>query len=301
MSQIKSGRNRGMRCDAPLPYPLCAKFASLLVKIIFVKTIGNQRVCFYENARPNCTMPTNLTIQNGFYPVERNISHEISNLHAEAILLKKYENYVVPANIKSVYITGAANASKITIQNEGVTIIGLQKHKIDKIEIKSPGSSLINVTSDSIDYKAGLDFTNLRLENVFSKNPIEFLPTTLKRYISMDGAVFKNVTGNYVALLHHRGQVTADNTKIIWLNYVRGTGSVTTVNDGQAFNVARLTGIFGPQYETEYEAGSIFYQSQEASSIANALILPTVLSVVVVFFSQGDKLKWRRSEKQPKN
>ena len=110
----------------------------------------------------------------------------------------------------------------------------------------------------------------------------------------MDNAVFKNVTGAYVALLHHRGTVTADATKVIWLNQVSGVGSVETVNGGEAFNVARLTGIFGPQYEVEYEAGAIFYQSQEATAIANALVLPTVLCIFVTLFSQGDKLRWKR-------
>lgn len=283
-----------MRCDAPLPYPLCAHLASLLVKVIFVKTIGNEKICFYENARPNCTMPENLTLANGFYPIEKNFSQTISDLHGEAILTKKYDNYIVPTNVKTLYITGRANNSNVFVQNPGVTVQGLENHMLDKLTIRKPGSQIKNVSANKIEFSAGMDFTNLLLENVYSKNVIEFLPTSLKRFISMQGAKFKNVTGNYIALLHHRGQVTSDNSKIIWLNQIRGTGSVVLVDDGQAFNVALLTGIFGPQYETEYEAGSIYYQSQEASSIANALILPTVLSVVVVFFSQGDKLKWRR-------
>lgn len=283
-----------MLCLGPLAYPKCAALASVLVNIIYVKQFGAQRLCFYENALPNCSMPANLSQANGFFPVKKNLTYSESHLHGEAVLTSVQQNYVVPVKIKRVFVTSAANGSSITIQNTGVSIIGLQPHHLEKITVNQKLPQIINVSAEKIEFKAGIDFSNTLLENVYVKNVIEFSPTTLRRYVSLDNAKFVNVSGNYVAILHHRGTVTSDNSKIIWLNQISGTGSVVTKNAGEAFNVASLTGIFGPQYEVEYEAGSIVYQSQEASAIANALILPTVLSVVVVLFSQGDKLKWKR-------
>ena len=283
-----------MLCLAPVSYPKCAALASVLVNIIYVKQFGAQRLCFYEYALPNCTMPQNLTTANGFFPVKKNLTYSQSHLHGEAVLTSVESNYVVPVAIKRVFITAKANGSSITIDNAGVSIIGLENHHIKKITVNQKNPQIINVSAETIEFKPGIDFSDILVQNVVVKNVIEFSPTTLRRYVSLDNAKFVNVSGNYVAILHHRGTVTSDNSKIIWLNQISGSGNVVTKNGGEAFNVASLTGIFGPEYEVEYEAGSIVYQSQEASALANALILPTVLSVVVVLFSQGDKLRWRR-------
>jgi hypothetical protein len=280
-------------CRAPVTYPNCLSLASLLVNVVYVKQYGSQRMCFYEGAAPNCEMPGNLSITNGFYPVSRNLSYAISDLHGEAVLAES-TTYVVPVNVKTVYVTGGANGSTVVLQNAGISVVGLEPHTLDEVRVTKKGASFTNVTANTFKFTAGIDYTNLRMTNVATRDAIQFVPTTLKRYVPLDGAQFVNVTGNYVALLHHRGTVVADNSKIIWLNQVSGTGSVETKNDGRQLNVALLTGIFGPQYEVEYEAGSIFYQSQEATAIANALVLPTVLCVVVTLFSQGDKLRWKR-------
>ena len=280
-------------CRAPVAYPECLNLASLLVNIIYVKQYGSQRMCFYQGAAPNCAMPENLSIANGFYPISKNMSYSVSDLHGEAVLAEN-ATYTVPVNVKKVYITENANGSTLILQNKGISVIGLEPHRLTKIRVEQTGASFTNLTVDTFQFKAGLDYTSLRMENIVTRDAIQFSPTTLKRYVPLDGAQFVNVSGNYVALLHHRGNVLADNSKIIWLNQVSGTGTVETQNGGRQLNVALLTGIFGPQYEVEYEAGAIFYQSQEASAIANSLILPTVLCVVVTLFSQGDKLKWKR-------
>jgi len=282
-----------MLCVAPVSYPNCLQLASLLVNAIYIKQYGAEQLCFYQNARPNCTMPTNLSLTNGFHPISKNISYSMSDLHGE-VVLKQNSTYVVPTHIKTVYVTGESNGSTLLLQNKGISVIGLEKHNLREIRVEKSGSAFENLTVDTFKFTAGIDYTNMKMTNIETKNSIKFVPTTLKRYVPMEGAKFVNVSGNYIALLHHRGTVTADNSKIIWLNQLSGTGNVEKKNGGEALNVASLTGIFGPQYEVEYEAGSIYYQSQEATAIANSLILPTVLCVVIVLFSQGDKLQWRR-------
>ena len=66
--------------------------------------------------------------------------------------------------------------------------------------------------------------------------------------------------------------------------------NVLSFNNGSNLNVARLTGIFGQQYQIEQAAGSIVYENQQAQGLFNLLLIPTIVLGGVVFFSRLDSL-----------
>ena len=82
------------------------------------------------------------------------------------------------------------------------------------------------------------------------------------------------------------------NSSVIWLPRASGAdvSAVNVYGTGSNLNVAKLTGIFGSQYEIAQAAGTIVAHNLQAEQLAQALVLPTVVAAAVVIFSNADRV-----------
>jgi hypothetical protein len=242
-------------------------------------------------------MPKNLTIANGFYPVVANGTGAFS-VHGESVLDETYANatYVTPKSVKTVYVQSNLPNLKIILESKNCTLTGgLADNKrpaVGQIVVTQPNAVIENIDANKIEYTPGLDPLATRITNVTVAQPIQLAPAYLDVDVNLDGAAFTNVSGNYVAVLHHRGTINATDSSVIWLPRASGAdvSAVNVYGTGSNLNVAKLTGIFGSQYEIAQAAGTIVAHNQQAEQLAQALVLPTVVAAAVVIFSNADRV-----------
>lgn len=284
-------------CLSPVPFPICVRAASVLATTVFVKRTEKHRLCYYEGAVDKCEMPANLTIANGFYPVVANGTGALS-VHGESVLDETYPNatYVTPKSVKTVYVQSDLPDLKIVLESKNCTITGRLADNahpvVGQIVVTQPNAIIENIDARQIEYSSGLHPLQTRITNVTIAQPIQFAPAYLDVDVNLEGAEFTNVSGNYVAVLHHRGTINATNSSVIWLPRASGSAvsAVNVYGTGSALNVAKLTGIFGSQYEIAQAAGTIVAHNIQAEQLAQALVLPAIVAAAVVFFSNADKL-----------
>jgi len=284
-------------CLSPVTYPVCIRAASILATTVFVKKVDNRRLCYYEGAARGCAMPENLTIANGFYPVVANGTGEIS-VHGEAVLDAGYtdETYTTPTHVKTVYLQESLPHLTVILDSTNCTLTGetsaTPRPQVRNVLVKQPNVSIDNIYVGRIEYALGVQPLAATVTNVTLDNPIQLAPAFYDVDVNLEGATFTNVTGNYVALLHHRGQVVATDTDVIWLPRASSGPNVgvTSLGSGSNLNVAKLTGIFGSQYEIEQAAGSVVAHAAQAEELAGALLIPAIIAGAVVVFSNADKL-----------
>ena len=183
----------------------------------------------------------------------------------------------------------------ITIDSRNATVRAfdpLNIPTVGTITVLRPNVRIENLSAKRIVFPEGVTPGGIRLQNVTVADPIQVAPKDDTVDISMDNAFFDNVSGNYVALLH-RGLVNSSNTDILWLPRATSEtdNNVLSYGNGSNLNVAKLTGIFGAQYELEQAAGSVVVENLQAEQIATALLFPTLLLVGVTVFSNLDRLK----------
>lgn len=282
-------------CLSPVPFPVCVQAASLLTTTVFVKKVDSHRLCYYKEAVEGCTMPDDLSITNGFYPVVANATGEFS-VHGEVALDSAYPGteYTMTNYAKILYIKESLEVD-ITIDSRNATVRAfdpLDIPTVGTITVLRPNVRIENLSAKRIVFPEGVTPGGIRLQNVTVADPIQVAPKDDTVDISMDNAFFDNVGGNYVALLHHRGLVNSSNTDILWLPRATSEtdNNVLSYGNGSNLNVAKLTGIFGAQYELEQAAGSVVVENLQAEQIATALLFPTLLLVGVTVFSNLDRL-----------
>lgn len=284
-------------CLSPVTFPVCIRAATILATTVFVKKTANHRLCYYEGAAPECKMPENLTIANGFYPVVANGTGVIS-VHGEAILDASYANstYTTPTHVKVVYLQEDLPHLNVVLASANCTLTGSRSNsvrpRLNNIYVEQANITIDNVVVSNIVFAQGLQPLSVSISNVTLGNPIQFAPAYYDVDINLDSANFTNVTGNYVALLHHHGIVTATDTDVIWLPRASSSAEtgVISLGSGSNLNVAKLTGIFGSQYQIEQAAGSVVVISAQAKALAEALLLPAIIAGAVVVLSNLDKL-----------
>ena len=290
-------------CLSPVPFPVCVQAASILTTTVFVKKVNDHRMCYYPEAIDGCTMPTDLTINNGFYPVVANATGEFS-VHGEIVLDSTYDQdvFTMPNSAKTLYIKDNTDVD-ILVESKNATICAfdpLNIPTVGTITVLQGNVHIKNLHVKQINFPEGIIPGKILLVNISIVDPIQVAPEDNTVDISMDGAVFDNVRGNYVALLHHSGTVNSTNTDILWLPRATGDDShdVLSYGNGSNLNVAKLTGIFGAQYQIEQAAGSVVVENLQAEQIATALLFPTLLLVGITVFSNIDRLSSRNVDQE---
>lgn len=275
-------------CMSALLYPACVEQVSIFTTTVFVLTTVEPNRCFYEEAVAGCTMPTNLTQENGFYPVRPPAQGNASVYHGE-LLIEGYVNMTVPQATKSIYL-GRGAAGYLEIQQDDATVKGLDDHAMDTIVIGGARVKIANATVGELVFPRS-DYTNLKIEDVAVRHPVRFSPHNGDEVVILDGGSFANLLGNVVSFLHPRGTVTISGlTEVIYLPRPGGEPFTIDGDATQILNCAELTGVFGEEYLTSYEAGDLVLEALEAKQMAQTLILPTVLAVVSVILVWGDRL-----------
>lgn len=282
-------------CLSPVPFPTCVQAASILTTTVYVKRVDDHRLCYYKEAVPGCEMPSDLSINNGFYPVVANATEGLS-IHGEALLDSSYngENYTMQTHIKTLLVSGTVD-TQIVVDSQNATVRGIDDDSfatVNNVVVLQPNAHLENLNVESVIFPDGIDPGACHLINLTIKKAIQIAPKTNGVDVDLDNSFFGNVRGNYVALLHHAGTVNSSSTDIIWLPRQSSSDNVNVLsfNNGSNLNVARLTGIFGQQYQIEQAAGSIVYENQQAQGLFNLLLIPTIVLGGVVFFSRLDSL-----------
>lgn len=280
-------------CLSPVPFPICVQAASILTTTVYVKRVDDHRLCYYKEAVPDCEMPADLSINNGFYPVVANATEGIS-IHGEALLDSSYvgENYTMETHIKTVIVSGVVD-TQIVVDSQNATVRGIDDKNfatVNNVVVLQPNTHLENLHVQSVIFPDGITPGACRLVNLTIKESIQIAPKTNGVDIDLNNSFFGNVRGNYVALLHHAGTVNSSNTDIIWLPRQSSSNDVRVLssNNGSNLNVAGITGIFGQQYQVEQAAGSIVYENQQAHELFNLLLVPSIILGGIVFFSKLD-------------
>ena len=215
-------------------------------------------------------MPPDLSIENGFFPVVANGTEEFS-VHGELALDQTFKenDFTVPNYVKTLFIKENMPELDLTVDSLNATVRafnGAEPPRVNKITIVQPNVCVHNIRAKQIVFPEGFSPVGVELINVTIVDPIQVAPEDDNVDVSLKNAVFKNVEGNYVALLHHSGIVNSTNTEILWLP--RATSgdetSVLSYGNGSNMNVAKLTGIVGAQYQLEQAAGSVVVQNIQA-------------------------------------
>lgn len=283
-------------CVSPVPFPTCVQAASLLTNTVFVKKVEDHRLCYYPEAIKGCAMPDNLSIQNGFFPVVANGTEEFS-VHGELALDQTFaeDAFTVPNHVKTLFIKDDMPDLDITVDSINATVRAFnsaQPTRVNVITIVQPNVRIHNMHAKKIVFPEGFSPVGVEITNVSIVDPIQVAPEDDNVDVSLKNAVFSNVEGNYVALLHHSGIVNSTNTEILWLPRATSgdeTG-VLSYGNGSNMNVAKLTGIFGAQYQLEQAAGSVVVQNIQANQLATALLFPTLLLAGILVFSNSDRI-----------
>jgi hypothetical protein len=276
-------------CIAPLPYPNCTDHVSLFTTAVFVLTTLSPKRCFYPEATKGCTMPTNLTEANGFYPVQPSMTGNFSEYHGELAVSGRV-NLTIPQAVSTVYVQDGA-AGELHVLKNNVQVIGMGDHAFDRIVVDGQNVTVSNITAAELHFPASV-YTNLQLSNLTVQNPLQFAPQSGATAVEMGNSVLTDIRGNAVTLLHPRGTVEINGpTEVLLLLQGGQTPFRTTGTSTAILDVGRLTGIFGEQYLVEFEAGELVVEALEAEELAQRLVVPTVIAVVSVVLAWGDRLR----------
>tara|TARA_A200000159_G_scaffold104708_1_gene97408 strand:+ start:193 stop:1065 length:873 start_codon:yes stop_codon:yes gene_type:complete len=280
-------------CLSPVPFPVCVQAASFLTTTVYVKRVDDRRLCYYPEAVADCTMPADLSINNGFYPVVANATEGIS-IHGEAYVDSNYvgTNYTVGTHVKTLYVRGTVD-TQIVVDSENATVGGIDASgyaTVNSVIVLQSNVRLTNLRAQTILFPDGIEPGACQLVNVTTNSPVQIAPKTNGVDVDLNNAYFDNVRGNYIALLHHAGTVNSSNTDILWLPRQSSSNDVAVLsaNNGSNLNVARLTGIFGQQYQIEQAAGSIVYVNKQAENLFNLLLIPSLVLLGAIVFSGLD-------------
>ena len=237
-------------------------------------------------------MPANLTAANGFYPVQPNNIGNTSVYHGE-LLVEGTVNITVAPSVQKVYL-GLGAGGAVRVDQDNVTIHGIDDHALEQLTIGGKNVSVVNATVSELIFPRTA-YTKMVLAHINVTHPVRFSPHAGAESVNLDSSTVTNVVGNVLSLLHPSGTIEINGaTEVIVLPcpIIMGfaAGFAITGNATSTLNVAELTGIFGKDYLTEYEAGDLVLEALEATQLAQALILPTVLAVLSVVFAWGDRL-----------
>jgi hypothetical protein len=276
-------------CVAPLPYPNCTDQVSLFTTAVFVLSSLTPNRCFYEGARPGCTMPGNLTEANGFYPVQPSVVGNTSEFHGE-LAVSGTVNLTVAHAVRTVYLQEGAGGELRLFQDD-VVIRGVGPHSLERLVLYGQNVSVSNATVAELVFPNSV-YRNMRLEQVRVRYPLHMAPHGGAPVVDVGGSVLSNVNGSFVSLLHPRGTLEIDGaTEVVVLPQTRGAVFETTGTAPAILDVGELIEIFGGEYLVEFEAGELVVEALEAEQLAHTLILPTVIAVVTVILAWGDRLR----------
>ena len=278
-------------CISALPYPNCTDHVSIFTTAVFVLSTLSPKRCFYKEATPGCTMPANLTAENGFYPVLPNEMGNTSAYHGE-LLIGGAVNMTVSQSVTKVYL-GANATGSVRIDQDNVVVRGIAGHALQQLTIGGRNVSVHNATIDELVFPRS-NYTDMAIADVTVQLPVRFSPHGGSEAVNLDRSTISNLKGGVVSFLHPRGTIEINgDTEVLMLPLppTRSAKFAITGNATSILDVADLTGIFGAEYLVEYEAGDLVLEAIEATQLAQTLILPTVIAVLTVIFGWGDRLR----------
>ena len=140
-----------MPCISALPYPNCTDHVSIFTTAVFVLSTLSPKRCFYKEAAPGCTMPANLTAENGFYPVLPNEMGNSSAYHGE-LLIDGAVNMTVSQSVTKVYLGSNATGS-VRIDQDNVVVRGIDDHALQQLTIGAETSACKTQPSTSLSFR----------------------------------------------------------------------------------------------------------------------------------------------------
>tara|TARA_Y100000593_G_C4252638_1_gene307974 strand:- start:176 stop:946 length:771 start_codon:yes stop_codon:yes gene_type:complete len=217
-----------------------------------------------------------------------------SGLKREAVLLSG-KSQTVPMHLGVAYVNDTTDFLELV--TPGTTLIGRNSSIIiNTLVVAAPEITLRNLIIGNLTFKKGNDFTKLKLINIVLGATSRIVPTAAQHTVDLNGAVIQNITGGAVALFRTTGSVTCagEFTRCFVLEKNepgREQVDITSEDGATVVDVSAITKTFGPQYMIDYFAFDKVEETLQASDLANALVWPTLATILSVILAHGSPKK----------